>query len=569
MTSGRSSDKDKDVARWQGLSVVFRSAKGVLSRSERQRCPFTVHLPSSHRRTTTGWQITIVCAAICGALLSRPPAARGETLSIKQFNDRLREWKSEERPLPIVPVTVEGRLSLYGKDRLRFKNCDMLFLSKSELPVLAKSAARVTVEVTGKVRFDKRTSNYTFDISMVRELGKDIDTYHDMKRKIREESPEKWYELGRWAESRGNFYKDDELLEKSGEAFAHGLDIERRALARDNPEGLLELVEKAKLHRLPSKLWDEIVHEAFFLLAQKSRGEPPEKGKELARRMEQQLPGSTKPALISDDLLKKYEAAPLETFAKADSQDRPTLNRILYSDLLLRTITAKLANDDSNGFAIADQIDLLLPERHRNAELYREKALASLAAEVEHLTRRQMLDVAERYRKRDQVQKADRLIETWLQLRVRALDPDDTEGTLQLSDEYRRLLRRDDLADRLLIDAWKRNPKAADLVERLEQSGYHLFEGTWISDADFKNVPEGRMEPSIRAGKVEIGMTPGQVRRARAGSPDALSRAVTAGQVTEIWSYHLSDGSKLVVRMAKRLGQTEFAVLEVGQLPPR
>src|SRR5262249_44197218 len=162
-------------------------------------------------------------------------AARGETLSIKQFNDRLREWKSEERPLPIVPVTVEGRLSLYGKDRLRFKNCDMLFLSKSELPVLAKSAARVTVEVTGKVRFDKRTSNYTFDISMVRELGKDIDTYHDMKRKIREESPEKWYELGRWAESRGNFYKDDELLEKSGEAFAHGLDIERRALARDNP----------------------------------------------------------------------------------------------------------------------------------------------------------------------------------------------------------------------------------------------------------------------------------------------------------------------------------------------
>ena len=565
MTSGRSGDTD--MARWPGLSVAFRSAKGVLSRSERRRSPVTIYLPSSRRRTTTGWQIAIACAALCGALLSRPAAARGETLSIKQFNDRLREWKSEERPLPIVPVTVEGRLSLYGKDRLRFKNCDMLFLSKSELPVLAGSAARVTIEVTGKVRFDKRTSNYTFDISMVRELGKDIDTYHDMKRKIREESPEKWYELGRWAESRGNFYKDDELLEKSGEAFAHGLDIERRALARDNPEGLLELVEKAKLHRLPSKLWDEIVHEAFFLLAQRSRGEPPEKLKELARRMEQQLPGSTEASgWMREDLLKEYEAAPLKTFAKADRDKRLKFNRILYSNVLLRTITAKLAEDGSNGFEIAEQIERLLPERKRDAELYREQALAALDAEVEHLTRRQMLDVAERHRKRGEAQRADRLIETWLKIRVRALDPDDTEGTLQTSDEYRRLLKRDDLADRLLIDAWKRNPNAADLLERLKESGYHLFEGTWISDADFKNLPEGRMEPSIRAGKVETGMTPGQVRRARAGSPDALSRAVTAGQVTEIWSYHLSDGSKLIVRLAKRLGQTEFTVVDVGQL---
>ena len=73
------------------------------------------------------------------------------------------------------------------------------------------------------------------------------------------------------------------------------------------------------------------------------------------------------------------------------------------------------------------------------------------------------------------------------------------------------------------------------------------------------------MEKAIRAGLAEPGMTAGQVRRSR-GKPDSFSRAVTSGQVTELWSYALSDGSHLVVRFVKRAGQPEATVAEVVQV---
>ena len=515
-----------------------------------------------------------VAAAWCALALVDHSSALGETLGIKEFNDKLRQWKMEERPPSTLPITVEGRLSIYDKDRLRFKNCDVLFTSQRELPSLTRSPANVNVEVEGKVRADKVSGHYTFEIFSARETSSDKDRFHELQRKIRDDSPQKWYELGHWAQTRGTFYKDDELLTHAEEAFGRGLQLERKAVARDNPEALLELAEKAAAHRLPFAKRQEIEHEAYYLMAERSRKKGDKVLKELAGQIAQQLRGANEPIrwLRPADLLKRYETEPLETYADAGADTRLLLHRLLYTEVLLRTIIPKLAPDGSNGFEIADQIDQLgdnIPERHQIAEEYRDRELAARAAELENLTKKQMLELAERYRERKQPREADRLIESWLTLRLRALDPDDTEGTLQLSDEYRRLLKRNDLADRMLIDAWKRNLKAADLSERIQQAGYRLFEGNWISESDFKEIPEGRMEPSIRAGKVEIGMNPGQVRRARAGSPDSQARTVTAGQVSEIWTYQLSDGSRLFVRLTKRTGQNDFAVVDISQFPAR
>jgi hypothetical protein len=191
--------------------------------------------------------------------------------------------------------------------------------------------------------------------------------------------------------------------------------------------------------------------------------------------------------------------------------------------------------------------------------------LNARAAEAEKLTKSQILDLVDQYRRRGNPRLGEQLLETWLTLRVRGLDPDDTEGLLEWTEEYRRLLKRNDLADRLLMDGWKRNPQARDIAERLEKAGYRLFEGAWLSDDEFTSRPEGRMENAIRAGLVESGMTAGQVRRSR-GKPDSFARAVTSGQVTELWSYSLSDGSHLVVRFLKRAGQAEATVAEVVQV---
>ena len=81
-------------------------------------------------------------------------------------------------------------------------------------------------------------------------------------------------------------------------------------------------------------------------------------------------------------------------------------------------------------------------------------------------------------------------------------------GWQGLSDEYRALLKRNESADRLLKDAWSRNRDATDIAERLQQAGYKLFEGTWMTDTEYVARFEGQMEQAIRAGRVDTGMTP-------------------------------------------------------------
>ncbi|HTI49792.1 MAG TPA: hypothetical protein VL475_02530, partial [Planctomycetaceae bacterium] len=386
-----------------------------------------------------------------------------------------------------------------------------------------------------------------------------------MRRKLRQDTPEKWYELGEWAKTRGKFYGDDQLLSRSEEAYRQGFDLERKTLARDDPEGLLTLVDKARKLQLSLALRGELAHEAFHLLCAKSNKLPPAAVDDLAERMTGYLEDCKKvpDRPLSSEQMKDYKDRPLETYAAADEPTRKKIHRLLYSDLKLRTITPGLAADGSNGFEIALLVEKEVPERKDLAESYRDRALAVQAADVENLSRSQMVDLADQYRARQKSKEADHLIETWLTLKLRALDADDTEGLLELTDEYRRLLKKHDFANRLLIDAWKRNPRATDITERLEKAGFHRDGNNWLSDTEYNNRPEGQIEKAIRAGRVEPGMSPSHVRRSL-GEPAAQARLVTAGQVTEIWRYELSETIHLIVRFVRRAGQSEMAVVDVS-----
>ena len=384
----------------------------------------------------------------------------------------------------------------------------------------------------------------------MREVASDLEKFLELQRKVRQQPADKWYELGRWAETRGEFYKDDVLLARSEDAYRHAIALERKELAQEKPEALLDLAEKSSKYRVPLALRQEIIHEAFYRLWKGSQKSAIPEVEELASRMAKQLLGSSDENYLPDGLLKKYLAAPVETYASADASDRKKIHRWLYADLMMRTIVSRLNGDASNGFEIADQIDRVIPEQHSRAEEYRDRALKSRAAEIDKLTRTQVIELAEKYRSRGEPKQADQVLESWLTKRLRALDPDDTEGLLDVTDDYRRLLRQQALADRLLIDAWKHNPKAGDIIERLKELGYRLFEGNWLSASEFSDRPEGQLEQAIRQGRVETGMTAGNVRRAL-GEPLSKARAATAGQVAEVWTYGLSDASRLVVRLVK------------------
>jgi hypothetical protein len=499
----------------------------------------------------------------CAVLLAAAAQARADALPMMQFNAKIERWLSEQQEPPPLTYFVEGIIKASSSERLILEKCPRVnFQLKTELPVMSRK--RPTVELTGKLHLSKQKGEFTFEVLAVREVPTDLEKFYDMRRKLRQDAPEKWYELGEWAKARGKFYGDDQLLSRSEEAYRQGFDLERKTMARDDPEGLLSLVDKARNLQLSLALRGELAHEAFHLLCAKSNKLPPAELDKLAERMDGYLP-DCKVALkfLPTDLMKSYQDRPLETYAAANDANRLKIHRLLYMDLKLRAIVAGLAADGSNGFEIASQIDKEIHERQDLVESYRDRALAAQAADVENLSRSQMVDLADQYRARQKNKEAEHLIETWLTLKLRALDADDTEGLLELTDEYRRLLRKHDFANRLLIDAWKRNPRASDITERLEKAGFHRDGNNWLSETEYINRPEGQIEKAIRAGRVEPGMSPSHVRRSL-GEPAAQARVVTAGQVTEVWRYEVSETIHLMVRFVRRAGQAEMAVVDVS-----
>ncbi|MBI3861687.1 MAG: hypothetical protein HY290_07310 [Planctomycetia bacterium] len=495
------------------------------------------------------------------SLVAWAHAAQAEPLSTREFLEKLEGWRAADRDVSTLTLEVEGRVSLYSKDRFRLVKCpDVLFLSRTDLP--EKSRKSLNVVAVGKLTHDPKSRDYTFRVSTVRVVPGELERFFEKRRQLSRASADEWYALGRWVALRGEFYADDKLLAHADEAYRHGLDIERKAKSKVDPEGLLELADKARGHSLPSLAY-ELTHEAFCLLSEQASKEPIKASSKLAERVAAELPGAKEPlTFIPKDLIDDYKRRPVPTYAAADGPTRRKLHRWLYVELQLRIIVPGLAPDGSNGFEIAEQIDRVVPEQQALAEEYRDRALKSRAAEVESLTRSQVIELYEQYRLRNQPRAADDLLESWLTMRKQGLEPDDTEGLLNLSEDYRQMLKRNDLADRLLIDGLAKNPKAADLIERLEKDGYRLFEGRWISDREFASRPEGKLELAIRNGLVERGMTASHVRRSR-GKPDSQSRSATAGQVVELWSYNLADSSQIIVRFVKRAGQTELTVAEV------
>lgn len=502
---------------------------------------------------------------LLGPLFAGLPAlAQGETLSIEQLNDKVAGWKAGKKEPPPVRYQVEGRALLVAKQRVQFRNSTIMFEAEEPLSELTRPS--MCVEVTGMVVRNPETGAYSFRVQSLRELPSDLDIFLEKRRQARNGPPSKWFELGAWAAQRGEFYKDHELIARSEEAYQKGIESERLALARDNPQGFFDLAQKARRFKLPEKRVQELLHEGISILWQSSRRQSGQPLVELARLIAERLKGSTTELKHIDvELEKEYFAAPLDVYREADSATRQKLHRLLYVDVVLRTILPELKSDGSNGFSVAEKIVTQIPEKVAEAERCRDQALAARSKEVETLSKTDMLALADSLRKRAQPQAAEQLTESWLTLRLRQLETDDTEGLIELTDDYRSLLKRHDLANRLLIDGWIRNQKATDLAERLQQAGYVLHEGTWLTEAQYNSRPEGRLEQAIRSGRIEAGMTASHVRRSL-GEPQRQARSATSGQISEVWTYDQSNATKLVVRLQRNRRQTELTVVDVTQM---
>jgi hypothetical protein len=474
---------------------------------------------------------------------------------------------AELKSLPVgIDVQVEGRFQQSGRTptgvtEFKLQRCEIVFRMDRALPVTIKRGKNL--ELTGKLT--QNGGKTVCDVQSFREGASDIDQFRDRKRVLKRGDSQPWYELADWAKRRGEFYTDVELLAASDEAYRDGLDVERRALAANDFEGRFRLADKARKSKLADESVMPLVHEAYQLRWKLVQQAKPIEWERLAADVSRDLPGCDEPLQLPEtELRKRYEAQPMETYVATTTGIRRKLHRILYSEILLRSVMNRLTADFGNGFEIADQIDKLLPEYRSQGEQYRDKALATRSSDVSRLSRAQVVELAKQFRDRKQPQPAEQLLTKWLTARRQRLDADDIEGHLHMVDEYRSLLNRADLAEKLLFETAAKHPDAKQVVERLEQLGYRKKDGRWLSTKDFQAQPEAEIERAMREGRVAVGMTADQVRKSL-GQPASRSRAASAGEVCEVWTYGVPGNSRLSVSLVRRRNQSEPVVIQISQ----
>jgi hypothetical protein len=500
--------------------------------------------------------------AVIGLLIviasAGPAKAAGRSYTVQQI--------AEAKSLPLgVEVQIEGRFqqagrSAGGQTEFKLQRCEIAFRMDRALPAQPKGR---NYAVTGKL--SQEGGKTICEVQSLREVASDITQFRDRKRAIPRGDSKAMYELAEWAKQRGEFYTDVELISASDEASRDGLDIEVRSLGANDFEGRFRLAARAREIKLTDEHVWPLIHDGYRVRWKQAQQAKPAAWETLARDLARDLPGCDEPLSSPEtELRKQYAAQPQELYRSTTAGVRRTLHRILYAEIVLRTLTSRLAPDSGNGFEIADEIEKKLPEFRAKAEEIRDKVLATRAADVNRLSRAQVLELAKLYRDRKQSPEAEKLLTKWLEQRRQRLDGDDIDGHLQLAEEYRALLNRADLSDKLLIETITKHPEARQVATRLEQLGYRWKDGRWLTMGEFQAQPEAAIEQAMRAGRVAIGMTAEQVRKTL-GQPASKSRAVSAGQIGEVWIYGTAGDSRLAVFLHRKRNQAEAIVTQVSQ----
>ena len=510
---------------------------------------------------------------LCGHTSLLPGADSPGPLSVAQLNDTVKEWVAEKNP-PRRLLRVEGRISSFNKQVLQLRHCDVMFVGD---PVGRVQKAG-PVEMTGHLQRDPASRKIEFVVESLRPQPTDLERIETQTRQWKEQPAppkgkgqpaDRWNELADWAEARGQFYKDNELLAKAKDLRYHALELEAQEVPADDSRALLEMADRATQKDAPRAFVQGLNHRGCVLeyrrLKKTATAAELDAFLELAR---QRLPDCDKPLPSWDTTLReKYLQNPDTVHESASATKRTTLYRLLYADVLLRSLLLRLKPDSSNVLEVATQIERLVPEEAEQARQLREDLLARRAQNVARLTRTELVALEMEYRNRKQPAHAAKLVEDWLAHKREKLDPGDVDGAIDLANDYKTLLGKSEPGIQLLLETWNRVPGSPLLVERLEGAGLRLADGKWLTNQQFLNRPEGRFARAIRAGRVEDGMSAEEARRAL-GAPTSVARVVTSGVVTELWRYAPGDGTQRTVRLERLPGQKDFVVRGVPPLPP-
>ena len=506
-------------------------------------------------------QITLALPVLFLLTGSMPATAFAQ---LKQYSTEEFNQAIEKGSIPVgARIQVTGRKAFVLDRVINLQRCPTKFRAASSISELPVQGGNWLLSGTvSALRRGKTPAEVTVD--QVEPIPSDTEEYRRRKSRIDDDDPEQWKALGRWVRQRGEFYRDQELVDLSEICFTKSIDLRRKAVREKDPRQLDLLADEAESLGLNPRLMHSLRHESWYRQWKVAREGTADQALQLAAAMRTKLDGCERPpAEPQTALLAQYQQRPFEVYDGAILVQRRAMHRYLYAELLLHAWLKQIESQQANGFEIADRIDKELPEYAVQADKLREQQLAAKAGEVNKLTRKEVMTLAEQYRHRQQPLVGEQVIDSWMALRRQRLTLEDTEGWLELASDYRTLLGRKETADRLLMEIWSKTQNN-DIAEALEKAGYHLKDRTWLTEAEFRRRPEGRLEQALREGRIEPGMSAEQVQQSL-GKPDNLARAYSAGQVTEIWSYGSSPADRLIIQLSRRKHQKQLLVTQIQQ----
>jgi len=498
---------------------------------------------------TTRGKFLFVLAILSPTLVWAEDAA----LSVEQFNKLKGNWPNYAAVG--TPLTVEGRFSSFSRNSFRLRNCELLFQAQTGVFFAKPTDPDKIVQLTG--RLSQRGKKLIFLISRLKELPSDFDTFRRRELQLDRDDAEPWYDLGKWARNRSQFYEDKQLASEAETAIVKGLTIELRKLKRSDATGLHNLADKALQLNSAPRFQMQLRHQALLadwnnIQNLPAKAEQKKLYDPLLKQLEEFLPGASVPINQWDKkLANRYETTPKTTYENADDKQRVRLHRLFYIAVAEQKFQSELDPSGHNGNAIAIKIEEVIPERKSLAETYRLKEIEYKFERVANSTKAELLALVRELEDRKDKKRADQAQQVWLNALAERMKPDGVDGLMQVAQEYLNIRNDKQQAVELLIAAYKLEPESKPVTQFLNQLGYKLHKGEWISNEKMQNLPVDKIAQAMRQGRVSVGMSPVQVRK-MLGQPGQRSRLATRNEISEVWVYGQPGGNQLAIQFQRR-----------------
>jgi tetratricopeptide (TPR) repeat protein len=466
-------------------------------------------------------------------------------------------------------MKIEGRHAVFSSTLLRFLRCEDLnfvwYKEDEPFPFDPANLHGRNLEVFG--HFEMRSSKPTFVVRQLRTLPSDVDALRDKKGALADAPAEQWYALGDWVLTRGTFYSDRELMRESRDCYAEGMRREQKLLPEDALDSRLALAKKYPQYGLPEEERLAFVQESLARrwLSLKGAQVSAKDLEGLSERIDENLQGCKAPLTPQDGPLSKRAAFdPVGTYRTASATGRLRVNRALWTEVRSAFLDAWAKERNRDPMQLADRIDRDIPERHARAESLRSSALDQKLADVVHLSRDDLLELADQFQHRGQPEKALQAKRAWVKVKEERLTKAGRPSDLmQAAREYQSLLDDNESAARLLIEAAKTAPDLKDIGSQLERLGYKKVNGKWLTATEVAALPADPFQKQAEAGHY-TGMTREQIRKLN-GPPDSRTRVVAAGRLSEVWIYDQNAKSRLAIHFVGSADGHDVTAVRVVQ----